>query len=76
MASFIPENKDGIRGNITFVQQEGGILKISGKITGLPEGDHGFHVHQDVQCPAVEGHFNPDVSDKHALKKSKSRMNF
>ena len=33
---------------------------------------HGFHVHQDVQCPAVEGHFNPDVSDKHALKKSKS----
>jgi Cu-Zn family superoxide dismutase len=52
-------------GDITFVQeQDGGTVKLSGTLTGLTPGKHGFHVHEkgDVgsNCVAAGGHFNPE----------------
>jgi Cu/Zn superoxide dismutase len=52
-------------GDITFVQeQDGGTVKLSGTVSGLTPGKHGFHIHEkgDVRnnCVAAEGHFNPE----------------
>ena len=39
-------------------------LKVTGTITGLPEGRHGFHVHEfgntSDNCMAAGSHFNPN----------------
>ena len=39
-------------------------LIVSGKLDGLPEGLHGFHIHDVGQCEppfqSAGGHFNPD----------------
>ncbi|CAD5224666.1 unnamed protein product [Bursaphelenchus okinawaensis] len=43
--------------------QDGDKLKITGKLTGLPQGKHGFHVHEKSdltnKCLNTGGHFNP-----------------
>jgi len=53
----------GIDGTITFTKVEKG-TRVVAKITGLPEGKHGFHIHEfgDASSPdgkAAGGHFNP-----------------
>jgi len=56
---------DGISGHVTFTQTGGptAAVKVSGKISGLSPGYHGFHVHQlgDMTngCKSMKGHFNP-----------------
>jgi Cu/Zn superoxide dismutase len=52
-------------GNISFVQeQEGGVVKLSGVVSGLAIGKHGFHIHEkgniDKECTAAGAHFNPE----------------
>jgi Cu/Zn superoxide dismutase len=52
-------------GNITFVQeQDGGAVKLSGTVSGLTSGKHGFHVHEKGnvgnECVDAGGHFNPE----------------
>jgi Cu-Zn family superoxide dismutase len=52
-------------GDIHFVQdQEDGNVRVNGKIFGLSQGAHGFHVHEkgDVRngCVAAGAHFNPE----------------
>uniref|UniRef100_A0A1B6CAN5 Superoxide dismutase [Cu-Zn] n=4 Tax=Clastoptera arizonana TaxID=38151 RepID=A0A1B6CAN5_9HEMI len=56
-----------ISGNVTFVQAEDdGEVIVTGIITGLTKGKHGFHVHEKgdisegVGCKTTGGHFNPD----------------
>ena len=39
-------------------------VHFTGKITGLPPGPHGFHIHENGDCSAPDassagGHFNP-----------------
>lgn len=54
---------EGITGKVTFKQSksESGPLHISGEISGLTEGQHGFHAHEigTSDCRASGGHFNP-----------------
>uniref|UniRef100_A0A6A7G293 Superoxide dismutase [Cu-Zn] n=1 Tax=Hirondellea gigas TaxID=1518452 RepID=A0A6A7G293_9CRUS len=53
-----------VNGSIIFEQKsDGGDTKITGEITGLQPGDHGFHVHMfgDLSdgCLSAAGHYNP-----------------
>jgi Cu-Zn family superoxide dismutase len=52
-------------GFIEFFQyQEEGNVRVNGRILGLSQGAHGFHVHEkgDVRngCVAAGDHFNPE----------------
>jgi Cu-Zn family superoxide dismutase len=47
-----------------------GGVRVSGQVTGLTQGSHGFHVHEKGDCSAADftsagGHFNPS-GDPHA----------
>lgn len=64
-------DKDGKSiGSAQLTQGPQGVL-IEVRVQGLPDGDHGFHIHAVGKCdpPAFEsagGHFNPDHK-KHGL---------
>lgn len=52
-------------GHIEFVQEQvDGYVKVSGRISGLTSGQHGFHVHEkgDIHegCNSTGAHFNPE----------------
>ncbi len=51
-----------VAGTLTLADSPEG-LKISGTISGVPPGDHGFHIHSYGQCgqggKAAGGHYNP-----------------
>ena len=55
---------DSVRGEL-FLTQRGpnGPVRITGRISGLAPGKHGFHVHQKGttgdMCRAAGGHYNP-----------------
>jgi len=57
-------HSDTVKGTIFFMQGPGTATLIKGKITGLTEGEHGFHVHEfgDLSngCESAGGHYNPD----------------
>ncbi|KAF6204389.1 hypothetical protein GE061_002730 [Apolygus lucorum] len=60
------EGSDGVEGYITFTQTVNGIVLISGNVTGLTEGHHGFHIHDlgDTRegCKSMGPHFNPGLT--------------
>jgi superoxide dismutase, Cu-Zn family len=50
-------------GTVTFSQQ-GSDVRMVAKLTGVPPGKHGFHIHEKGDCSAPDGmsaggHFNP-----------------
>lgn len=51
-------------GTATLAQGANGVVVISVQARGLPEGMHGFHIHQTGQCEpdfqAAGDHYNPD----------------
>lgn len=55
------------KGIINFVQKPGKATIISGAISGLTEGLHGFHIHEfgDLSdgCDSAGGHYNPHGVD-------------
>ena len=53
----------GVAGTITLKQDKGSV-HVTGKITGLKPGKHGFHIHEygdlrDPEGKSAGGHFNP-----------------
>ncbi len=63
VAVLSPTQGNTAQGVVTFTQEEGGVRVIA-KLTGVPKGVHGFHVHEFGDCSAPDatsagGHFNP-----------------
>ncbi len=76
-AQLIPTTKtqSTVKGTITFTKTEHGV-HVSGEITGLTPGEHGFHVHEfgiwNEDGTASGGHFNP-TGAPHAAHDSAKR---
>ncbi|KAI1279608.1 Superoxide dismutase [Halotydeus destructor] len=66
----------GVQGRIYFHQKDDDMVQITGKIEGLPKGDHGFHVHEfgDLTngCTSAAEHYNPEGTT-HAGPQDKNR---
>ena len=59
-----PTEGNEAQGTVEFTQEAGGVRVIA-NLTGLTEGDHGFHIHEKGDCSAADGtsaggHFNPE----------------
>jgi len=64
VAVMEPRSASEVRGSVTFTEAEGGGAAVKLDLTGVPEGVHGFHVHEKGDCSAPDatsagGHFNP-----------------
>ena len=64
VAVLHPTAGNKAQGTVTFTQEEGGV-RVVVSLTGVPAGDHGFHIHEFGDCSAADatsagGHFNPD----------------
>lgn len=63
IAVIHPTKGNNVSGSVRFEQQKDGI-QITGMLTGLPAGKHGFHIHEFGDCNCDDaictgGHFNP-----------------
>jgi superoxide dismutase, Cu-Zn family len=63
VAVLKPTAGSTVEGVVTFTHA-GNAVSVSGKITGLTAGKHGFHLHEFGDCSAPDatsagGHFNP-----------------
>lgn len=60
-------HSDTVKGTIKFTQEPGGPTVITGEITGVEPGEHGFHIHEfgDLSggCDTAGAHYNPDDVD-------------
>lgn len=55
-----------VAGTITFRELADGAVQVEANLTGVPQGQRGFHVHERGDCGdsgnAAGGHFNPTGS--------------
>ena len=62
-----PNNNSNLGGEVVFTQ-ENGEVSMTALITGLPEGEHAIHIHENGDCSedgsAAGGHWNP-TDEKH-----------
>ena len=59
--AVLAENDNGVKGIVKFKEERNGV-KIKYDITGLEDGEHGFHIHQyglTDGCTGTCSHFNP-----------------
>ena len=58
-----PDGDSGVKGIVRLCQPAGGKTRICATISGLTEGQHGFHIHQfgnlTEGCKTAGPHFNP-----------------
>lgn len=76
VAVLHPTAGNTAQGVVTFTQESGGVHVVA-KLTGVPKGDHGFHIHEFGDCSAADGtsaggHFNP-TSMAHAAPTAEKR---
>jgi Cu-Zn family superoxide dismutase len=62
-ATLDPTQGNNTRGTVDFVQK-GDKVAFTAKMSGLPPGGHGFHIHEKGDCSSGDGmsaggHFNP-----------------
>ena len=66
-------------GTVKF-SQEGDVCTITGKLTNLKPGKHGFHIHQygdhTSGCTSTGSHWNPDGSDHGAPTDSNGKRHY
>ena len=66
VAKLVAIGNSGVAGEIKFTQNADKVM-VTGKVTGLTPGEHGFHVHEKGDLSDTEkgesagGHFNPDM---------------
>jgi Cu-Zn family superoxide dismutase len=58
-----PLGDSKVTGKVIFTQVSGGV-EVNAELTGLSQGEHGFHVHEFGDCSMADGtcagaHFNP-----------------
>jgi Cu-Zn family superoxide dismutase len=63
VALLVPMKASGVAGTIVLKQGKGSV-QLSGEVTGLKPGKHGFHIHMfgDLRAPdgiSAGGHYNP-----------------
>ena len=63
IAVINPTEGNQAQGTVVFSQEADGV-RVMADLTGLAEGDHGFHIHEKGDCSAADGtsaggHFNP-----------------
>jgi Cu-Zn family superoxide dismutase len=73
-------NKDHkIEGILYFEELVDGNTKIYGNIKGLPEGLHGFHIHESGDltkgCKSLRGHYNP-YNKEHGGRLINGKINY
>jgi Cu-Zn family superoxide dismutase len=76
VAILIPMKSSGVGGTI-LMKQEKGYVQVTGEVTGLKPGKHGFHIHMfgDLRAPdgmSAGGHYNPH-NHPHGGAESKER---
>jgi Cu-Zn family superoxide dismutase len=63
MATLAPTTGSTAQGMVHFHELADGSVEVKADLTGVPEGIHGFHVHDKGACGdngnAAGGHFNP-----------------
>lgn len=63
VAQLSPTQGNDAKGTATFTPK-GDKIRVSGQVSGLKPGAHGFHIHEKGDCSAPDatsagGHFNP-----------------
>eukprot|EP00794_Sanderia_malayensis_P000561 gene561-1218_t len=57
---LVGEKANGV---VTLKQEGDGPVHVTGEVTGLEKGEHGFHIHEfgdyTTGCTGTGGHFNP-----------------
>lgn len=58
-----PASDSKVRGTVNFIREKDSI-RVEANLTGLTQGQHGFHIHEKGDCTAADassagGHFNP-----------------
>ena len=53
VARIDPLDDSGVQGEVTFESEAGGV-RVVANLTGLSEGAHGFHVHENGDCGAAD----------------------
>lgn len=62
-ATLSPTSGNTASGTVKLRQMKDGSVQVTADLTGVPEGVHGFHIHDKGDCGdngnAAGGHFNP-----------------
>ncbi|MTI18352.1 superoxide dismutase family protein [Rhodobacteraceae bacterium RKSG542] len=63
----LKDTSGNVVGTLTLTDTPSETVLITGELSGLPEGVHGFHIHEYGRCEpnfdAAGGHFAPDGHD-------------
>ncbi|WMS44886.1 superoxide dismutase family protein [Acuticoccus sp. MNP-M23] len=55
MTATVKDTKGEILGTVTFSATPSGITHIVANLEGVPEGKHGFHIHETGECDPADG---------------------